>query len=154
MLSAVAGLAALVLAATGCAGEDASSRRDGPEPVAGQGGRGADQGSPAAAAESYFEAVRDARFGDACALLAPVARARYASAGQDCSTAMAGLFDEATRAAIGDVAADESKVDIVGDTATVPGDALTRADLPQGAPDPSIPAVKATRYGDGWYLVP
>lgn len=67
---------------------------------------------------------------------------------------MAQLFDEATRAAIGDVTADEEKVEVVGDTATVPGHALSRADLPRGAQAPSFPTLRATRHDGLWYLLP
>ncbi len=58
-----------------------------------------DQSTPGRAAQSYFEAVADARFGDACSVLAPVARDTYVAAGQDCQTEMRSLFDEETRLA-------------------------------------------------------
>ena len=111
------------------------------------------QSTPGLAAASYFTAVGDARFGDACAVLAPVVRARYASAGQDCQTALAELFDEPTRAAIGQVAADDGVVETTGDTALIPGTALSRTDLPDGADRPDFPDVRASRQGGLWYLV-
>jgi hypothetical protein len=146
-------LAAAVLVAaallTGCG--------DGARPASGTGAGGpgaGDQSTPGRAAEAYFEAVRDSRFGEACALLAPVVRQRYASAGQDCRTEMSSLFDEATRAAIGDVTVDEDLVRVSGDTAAVPGDALRRDDLSDGEPAPSFPDLRATLQDGAWYLLP
>ncbi len=112
------------------------------------------QSAPGAAAERYFEAVSNAEFSKACDLLAPVVRDRYATAGKDCRTELAQLFDEPTRAAIGDVTADESKVRVTGDTAVVPGSALARADLPPGADVPRFPDLRATRQDGIWYLLP
>jgi hypothetical protein len=74
--------------------------------------------------------------------------------GKDCQTELSELYDETTRAAIGEVIADERMVQVVGDTATVPGNALSRTDLPAGAEKPSFPTVRATRQGGDWYLVP
>lgn len=135
------------------AGASASLDAQGTAPAEGE--RAAvDRTAPGATAAAYFEAVRDARFGDACSLIAPVVLAPYASDGKDCQTELSALFDERTRAAIGDVTADESMVQVVGDTATAPGSALSRTDLPAGAAAPLFPDIRATRQGGIWYLVP
>lgn len=156
---ATAALAVAVLLLVGCGSGDTGAA-DGTPASPGRNGSpseaardAVDQSTPGLAARSYFTAVGDARFADACRVLAPVVRARYASAGQDCQTALAGLFDEETRAAIGKVVAEDSAVEITGDTALVPGTALTRSDLPDGAERPSFPDVRASRQGGLWYLV-
>jgi hypothetical protein len=67
---------------------------------------------------------------------------------------MAEIFPVAIRAPIGDVAADEDLIEVVGDTATVPGEALSRTDLPSGDPTPSFPDLRSTRQHGRWYLLP
>lgn len=144
--------AALALAAglfaAGCSGADS---RSGP-PI--RDGAPAGQATPGEAAETYFEAIAQARFGDACAVLAPVVRDQYAANGQDCPTRLAETFDEELRTAIGDVTADESRIEVTGDTALISGSALSRADLPSGADAPRFPDARATRADGLWYLLP
>lgn len=155
MLAALAAVLLLAGCADGPAGASADGASPGPSRAADVPEKPpVDRTRPGATAAAYFGAVAQARFTDACSMLAPVMQQRYASAGQDCPTAMAGLFDGRTLAAIGDVAADESQVQVVGDTATIPGSALRRADLPGGAGAPSFPDVRATRMDGAWYLLP
>lgn len=130
--------------AAGFAGRDGAASDDAQHAV--------DQSTPGVAAAGYFTAGGDVRFADACAVLAPVVRARYASAGQDCQTGLADLLEEPTQAAIGTVTEDGSAVEVTGDTALVPGSALSRSDLPDGAQRPRFPDVRASRPNALWYL--
>lgn len=157
--AARAAAAALLTVLAGCGGADArpaagpAAGAAGDQAPAGGGQRPAAQATPGAVAAAFYQALGDARFGEACSLFAPATQARIAAIGRDCPTELAETYREKIRDAIGTVVVDESKVEVVGDTATVPGDALANADQPAGAAAPGFARVRTTLQNGLWYIV-
>jgi hypothetical protein len=113
------------------------------------------QDTPQAAALEFYRLVGDARFGDACRLLAPATQQAFLRAGKDCATEIADNADADARtelrADLKTVTIDESKVELAGDTAEIPNDAWIVPGKDEY--DHSFNAVALVKQAGGWYLV-
>lgn len=110
-------------------------------------GGGGAQDSPQALTAAAYRHIAAGEFAQVCDLYLPSVRSRFANAGTDCQTYLAGQYAPGARATFKDPAVDGSKVRVNGDTAVIPVSAVSFAGQPS-----HDTATRAARQDGKWWL--